>query len=318
MASSHPSPPRYVPLPGLPSPPLPVRSTPSPVQAQGKSWCFTLNNWTATDVLSLRELGDDLRVEYLVFGQELATTTGTPHLQGFVRFRSNKRFNAALNLLPFGVYLFPRYRDSTDFRAAEYCKKDGQFEEFGTCPVDVARGHAGGQATSAKWAVAKAAAKEGRLDDIDDALFIKYYSTFKRIQKDYMSKPSPLAGVCGLWIWGATGTGKSHSVITQHPDRFIKPLNKWWDGYQGEKVVHIDELDGTHVCWVGAYLKKWADKWPFDAEVKGGALCLRPKLIVVTSNYSLEEIGFKENDLPALKRRFRVVEKFRDQDIIVQ
>lgn len=95
-------------------------------------------------------------------------------------------------------------------------------------------------------------------------------------------------------------------------------MNKWWDGYQNEDVVHLDEIDESHVCWIPAYLKKWADKWPFDAEVKGGAICIRPKLIVITSNYSLEEIGFKEKDLPALRRRFRVVEKFRDQDILVQ
>jgi len=133
-----------------------------------------------------------------------------------------------------------------------------------------------------------------------------------------MTKPTALDSVTGLWIHGKTGSGKTHSVVIQHPDRYIKPLNKWWDGYQGEDVVHIDEICPDHTKWMAPYLKKWADKWPFDAEVKGGALQLRPKLIVVTANYKIEEMGFSENDLPAILRRFRQVEKHRDQEIIIQ
>lgn len=133
-----------------------------------------------------------------------------------------------------------------------------------------------------------------------------------------MKKPEPLASVCGLWIYGDTGTGKTHSVVTQHPNRYIKPLNKWWDGFQDEEVVHLDELSPEHTKWIAPFLKKWSDKWPFDAEVKGGAIQIRPKLIVVTSNYSMQEMCFGENDFPALQRRFREVKKFRDQDIIVQ
>lgn len=133
-----------------------------------------------------------------------------------------------------------------------------------------------------------------------------------------MKKPEPLNCVCGLWIHGATGTGKTHAVVTQHPGRYIKPLNKWWDGYQNEDVIHIDEICPDQSKWIAPFLKKWADKWPFDAEVKGGALQIRPKLVVITSNYTMEEMGFGENDFPALRRRFRQVEKFRDQNIIVQ
>ena len=124
-----------------------------------------------------------------------------------------------------------------------------------------------------------------------------------------MKKPEAIQGTCGLWIHGDTGTGKSHSVITQHPDRYIKPLNKWWDGYQNEVVVHLDELAPSHAQWIAPYLKKWADKWPFDAETKGSSIQIRPELVVVTSNYALCDMGFSQEDLPALERRFRVVEK---------
>lgn len=156
------------------------------------------------------------------------------------------------------------------------------------------------------------------LDEIPPELFIRYYSTFLRIRKDYMTPPDPLDVTCGLWIWGATGTGKSHSVITQHPGRYIKLINKWWDGYQGQEVVHIDEICPDHTQWMAYFLKLWCDKWPFAAEVKGGAIQIRPKLIVITSNYTPQQMGFREEDYPALARRMRVVQKFKDQDIIVQ
>jgi len=148
-------------------------------------------------------------------------------------------------------------------------------------------------------------------------MLVRYYGTWKRIAKDYMVKPTELEGCCGLWIHGLTGTGKSHSVIKTYPNRYIKPLNKWWDGYQGEEVIHLDELGSEHGTWIAPYLKKWADKWPFDAEVKGGAMTLRPKKVIVTSNYTIDEIGFHANDIEAIKRRFVVVEKFRDQEIII-
>lgn len=180
------------------------------------------------------------------------------------------------------------------------------------------RGHAGGKATAEKWERTKELAIAGNLDEIDSDHYIQFYSTINRIKKDNMKKPEPLQTVSGLWIHGATGTGKTHCVVTQHPDRYIKPLNKWWDGYQEEDVVHIDEICPDQTKWISPFLKKWADKWPFDAEVKGGSKQLRPKLIVITSNYSIEEMLFSQNDLPAIRRRFREVEKFRDQDIIVQ
>jgi hypothetical protein len=133
-----------------------------------------------------------------------------------------------------------------------------------------------------------------------------------------MKKPDAIDSTCGLWVYGDPGSGKSHAVITQHPDRYIKPLNKWWDGYQGEDVVHMDELEPSHAPWIAPYLKKWADKWPFDAEVKGGAMQLRPKLIVVTSNYCMEDMGFDDISLKALQRRYVQVKKIREQDIIIR
>ena len=45
-------------------------------------------------------------------------------------------------------------------------------------------------------------------------------------------------------------------------------LNKWWCGYNGEKYALIDDFEPD---WTGkAALKRWADRYPFQAEFKGG------------------------------------------------
>lgn len=45
-----------------------------------------------------------------------------------------------------------------------------------------------------------------------------------------------------FWIMGATGVGKSRYVREKHYPVYPKMRNKWWDGYDGEDVVVIEEL----------------------------------------------------------------------------
>ena len=68
--------------------------------AQSSSWCFTIPNYTDGTLQSLRALSGSGCVAYLVFGREIAPTTGTPHLQGYVRFNTRKRFACVQRLLP--------------------------------------------------------------------------------------------------------------------------------------------------------------------------------------------------------------------------
>ena len=98
-------------------------------QSRAKRWCFTLNNYNDEHQTKLRAMAPD--TEFLIFGREVGAT-GTPHLQGFVIFKSQLRFNRVQELLP-GCHLSVA---RTVSQAAEYCRKDGDFEEFGTLPVD--------------------------------------------------------------------------------------------------------------------------------------------------------------------------------------
>lgn len=98
-------------------------------QSRSKNWCFTLNNYDDAAQERVRALVPN--TEFLVFGREVGET-GTPHLQGFVRFKDRLRFDKVARLIP-GAHLSVARNVP---KAAEYCRKDGDFEEFGELPVD--------------------------------------------------------------------------------------------------------------------------------------------------------------------------------------
>lgn len=125
-----------------------------------------------------------------------------------------------------------------------------------------------------------------------------------------------LAGPCGVWITGLAGSGKTRAVLDQFPEAYPKPRSSWWDGYQGEEIVYVDDVDKYDVR-LGGPLKLWADAYPFIAENKGGSKKIRPKRLVVTSQYRIEEIWTDEETRAALLRRFVVIEKFLGQNIII-
>lgn len=132
-----------------------------------------------------------------------------------------------------------------------------------------------------------------------------------------MAKPAGLGGACGIWIHGDAGCGKTTTVVNAYPDAYYKSLNKWWDGYQGEEVVLLDDMDVFHRD-LTSQIKNWADFRPFIGETKGSGVYLRPKKFIVTSQYTIEEIwDGDQKSLEAIRRRFTVIEKIRGQDIIV-
>jgi len=96
-----------------------------------------------------------------------------------------------------------------------------------------------------------------------------------------------LACLDNEWIVGPAGHGKSHFARATNASHYDKPLNKWWDDYTGQHAVILDDFGKDHAC-LSSHLKRWADKYPFTAEVKGGATRLRPQRIIVTSNYTIE------------------------------
>lgn len=92
-----------------------------------KHWVFTLNNYLAGDEAGLWLLP----YEYAVLGCEVGES-GTPHIQGYVIFKKKYRMSQ-LKGTPQGArcHWEPQSVYSTPLQAAEYCKKEGRYKEFG-------------------------------------------------------------------------------------------------------------------------------------------------------------------------------------------
>jgi len=156
------------------------------------------------------------------------------------------------------------------------------------------------------WDNIRIQAKQGELEDIDAQVYIAHYRTLKQIAKDNMTPPDDLQGPCGTWIWGPPGVGKSRQARLDHPNAYHKMANKWWDGYQHQEDVILDDMDPNHKC-LQHHIKIWTDQYAFIAEAKNGAMFIRPKNFVVTSNHSPEQVFGDGVDAQAIIRRFTIV-----------
>lgn len=74
-----------------------------------------------------------------------------------------------------------------------------------------------------------------------------------------------------FWLHGPAGCGKTRAAIKKHPEAYMKLSNKWWDGYQGQDAVILDDLDPERAKCLAQHLKHWADPWgKMPGEIKGG------------------------------------------------
>lgn len=90
---------------------------------------------------------------------------------------------------------------------------------------------------------------------------------------------------------------------------------KWFDGYQDEDVIYLEDMDKYQVKW-GGMLKRLADRWPMQASIKGSMKYIRPKVVIVTSNYTIEEIWNDSATVDPLLRRFTQILKESQEQVI--
>ena len=237
--------------------------------------------------------------KYTCIGKEVGES-GTFHHQGYIVFAQAKSLAACRKILPRAHW---EVRMGTHEQAADYCKKTGDFVETGSFVTKKEQG----DKEKMRWEQAWEAAKTGDFQDIPCDIKYRYWGATQAIHRAHQSAPPEIDGeLQNIWIYGPPGTGKSRKARDDYPDCYTKSCNKWWDGYQDEEEVLIDDLDKQHEC-LGHHLKIWADRYPFNAEVKGSSSSIRPKIIIVTSNYHPNQIWNDPILVEAICRRFKLV-----------
>jgi len=88
--------------------------------------CFTFNNYTPETLLKARGAVGQAGIKYIAWGMEVGES-GTPHMQGYIQ--SNQDKYARLMKVIGTCHMEKQKGDST--QALDYCKKEGDFVEFG-------------------------------------------------------------------------------------------------------------------------------------------------------------------------------------------
>lgn len=263
------------------------------------NWFMTVNNPKQT----IQEFFELLRKD-AVFArvQEERGAEGTHHYQACVGYKSQRHFLKLQKSFP-GAHI---ERSKNAMASWTYCGKEETRVEgtevlsHGVPPA--AKNVKGDTATRNKMLIAK-----GPKACVDEGLIpLEKLPLLQKAMHAYtsMEQHPTLEKLEHEWHWGPTGTGKSHHVRTTYPDAYLKTNTKWWDGYTGQETVIIEEMAPEQIG--GHHFKQWADKYPFPAEVKGGVINLRPKRIIITSNYTIQECWLRPQDHEPILRRFTV------------
>lgn len=287
------------------------------VNKRSRSWCFTLNNPQKLSEQEQNQIKAKLSAcRYWVIGFETGSN-GTPHWQGFLMTHNPVRMATVKELLLFDLSkAHIEACKGTPFQNVTYCKKGGEWEEHGDPPMSQEeKGAKGSEAQKRKWASIIEDARAGKWRKLEDEFpreLITSYRTLKQIRMENMRVNKTLQGPLEHeWLWGQSGCGKSSRARRENPTFYLKDTTPgsehWWDFYDMEDVILVEDVSPYNKKFTDA-LKVWSDRYPFKAQVKGAYMQIRPRKIVVTSQYRIDQIWEDQETRDALHRRFKEIE----------
>lgn len=281
---------------------------------KARAWVFTINNYTEQEVA--RVLAVECRG--IAVGKEVGEG-GTPHLQGCICFDDQKTLRQVKVLLSPRVHLEKMF--GTWQQAKTYALKDGNTLR------DEGDGLQQGRRTDLEDCKRKfdEGATADELLDSDFPVVWKAYKAFQALEDARARKRvRTFAMPKCLWLYGASGVGKTH-VVYEYCKQALdsaywwSPDKGWWDNYTGQKIVVFNDFNGEVDYKT---MLRLADKFPADVSRRG-----RPphpflaEIILVTSNHSIDlvyEKNFSDSACSELHRRFTEVKKEKDDNFTVE
>nr|WAE43169.1 MAG: replication associated protein [Cressdnaviricota sp.] len=262
--------------------------------------CFTLNNYTEEELLTIR----NIECGFMIFGEEVGEN-GTPHLQGYIEFDKSKRHETIKRLCP------RMHFEATKGSAAQnitYCSKEGNVWTKGETKkqgermdlIELAAEIEAGRTTDELIDEnANLARIRGCLDRIED------------IKKNHGERGEMTEGI---WLWGPTGSGKSRmafEMARECESYYVKPDDgEWWDDYNGQECVIIDDFRGEIRY---GQLLRIIDRWPFQVKRRNRRpINFKAKKVIITSPLTPEEayhgVLDRHDNIGQLLRRLHIIE----------
>lgn len=279
-----------------------------------RNYCFTINNPTQDDYNDISAVKSHESFNYLIYSIEKGEND-TTHIQGYVEFTKKLRFNT-LKLILKRAHL--EQRKGTQKQAIDYCKKSdthisGPFE-FGTLKKQGKRNDIIAFKDSIKQGI-------NNIDLIDNYTeqvakypkfinFVRSEYTFKQRAKNIKEN-----GRNVIVLWGKSGIGKTKSVYDSFDIDDIYPVihgdgssdTLWFDGYQGQKCLLIDDF----YSWIKYdFLLRLLDRYPIYVQTKGSSVLFCSENIYITSNQNPND-WYKNIDKTALFRRIAEVKELK-------
>lgn len=260
-----------------------------------RSWLGCLNNYSVQELEQLRSH----ECRYMALGFHVGLKSKLPHVHIEVEYkvaRAMPKFNKRIHW---------EKRRGTLKQALDYLNKEDKLEERGDRPKLDNNIHLSFQEIFHD-------AEKG-IAHPDNAIYARYNNYFNNeIMKH--QPPKVWDGELedkNIWIWGDKGLGKTgvfyDLAIAENTTLYDKQFNKWWDGFGGQKYVIMEDADPDNTQYLGGFIKKWADRYSFMGEYKGGNMTIYPEYhFIITSQYHPNECFKRARDAEAVMRRFDV------------
>lgn len=261
---------------------------------RSRNWCFTLNNYTEHDIDRLNEQ-NILNYTYITYGKEIGEQ-GTHHLQGYVEFKNAKDLKT---LKKFNDRAHWEKRRGKQEQAITYCHKDGNIIEIGEKKDE-------NQGKRTDLDNVKQDLKNGkRMAHIADTYnyqcirFAEKWLTYNDSKRT--TKPTV------TWIYGSSGSGKTKLAYEKAGEEaYWKDTSKWWDGYDKQESVIIDDFRGSQMAF--NELLRLLDRYAHRVEYKGGSKQFdSPNIYITSINHPSKAYGFLGRDEP-LKQLLRRID----------
>lgn len=273
---------------------------------KARHWCFTSY---------LNELEtDEVSVRYLIYGREVCPKTGRKHLQGYAEFKNPIRMAAAQKAIGDEV-CHMGIRWSTRDKAREYCMKDKNFSEFGQWISG--QGH-----RSDLDEVVESMRNGKRLTEIiydDPKTYCHYRNGLRDVQAIVDKKTAKeFRKVEVIVLSGPTGCGKTRQAMEEATYKVEGWNMKWWDGYDGDKVICIDEYNNDENI---TKMLNILDGYTLRLDVKGTSTYALWDKVYITTNLKREQLhpNCKPAHKEALNRRItKWIDLWGDRDEEVQ
>ena len=203
-----------------------------------RHYCFTLNNYNELEINEIKE--NIFGWSYCIFGKEIAPTTGTPHLQGYMQFKNCKRFETLKKINP---RISWRICKGSDEDNVNYCSKMNKFFEGGE-RKQMEQGKRTDLNTF-KDSILNGTKVETIAIEFP-SVYHQYGRTLNKIEDIALRKKYRNWMTTCDWLWGKTGVGKSHKAFDNYnPEtHYLWKLNdkNWQDGYTGQEIVIINDF----------------------------------------------------------------------------